>query len=450
MSKIQSALQMLKTDRGAFMAALVQNFFRWLPDKPYLQLLYRFKMGHRLDLKNPKTFTEKIQWLKLYNRKPEYTRMVDKYAVKDYVANIIGKEHIIPTLGVWNRPEDIDWDALPNQFVLKTTHGGGGGGVAICKDKHTFNRTEAIAKLNQSMRSDIYNGLREWPYKNVPRRVIAETFLAPWKGQTDLTDYKIYCFNGVPKLIMTADGRFSEDKRFGYYDTEWNAVDITWGAPRPDKDLPRPKQLPQMLEVASQLSKNIPHARIDLYNVRDNVMFGEITMFDSSGLEAITPDNMDEYLGSMIELPYSSNGGGKYLIINGMIERVLKEDEALNDYKFFCFNGNVKFFKVDFGRFVEHHANYYSPEGTLLEFGEKDFKPVPEHPIVLPVNLNAIIALAEKLATNIPFLRVDFYNINGKIYFGELTFYPASGLSHWTSEEKDEKLGCFLQLPSIL
>lgn len=450
MSKIQSALQMLKTDRGAFMAAIVQNFFRWLPDKPYLQLLYRFKMGHRLNLKNPKTFTEKIQWLKLYNRKPEYTRMVDKYAVKDYVANIIGKEHIIPTLGVWNRPEDIDWDALPNQFVLKTTHGGGGGGVVICKDKHTFNRTEAIAKLNQSMRSDIYNGLREWPYKNVPRRVIAETFLAPEKGQTDLTDYKIYCFNGVPKLIMTADGRFSEDKRFGYYDTEWNVVDITWGAPRPDKDLPRPKQLPQMLEVASQLSKNIPHARIDLYNVRDNVMFGEITMFDSSGLEAITPDNMDEYLGSMIELPYSSNGGGKYLIINGMIERVLKEDEDLNDYKFFCFNGNVKFFKVDFGRFVEHHANYYSPEGTLLEFGEKDFKPVPEHPIVLPVNLNAMIALAEKLATNIPFLRVDFYNINGKIYFGELTFYPASGLSHWTPEAWDEKLGCFLQLPSTL
>lgn len=364
--------------------------------------------------------------------------MVDYYAVKDYVANIIGKEHIIPTLGVWNRPEDIDWDALPNQFVLKTTHG---GGVAICN----FNRTEAIAKLNQSMRSDIYNGLREWPYKNVPRRIIAETFMAPEKGQTDLTDYKIYCFNGEPKLIMTADGRFSEDKRFGYYDTEWNVVDITWGAPRPDKDLPRPNQLPQMLKVASQLSKNIPHVRIDLYNVRDNVMFGEITMFDSSGLEATTPDNMDEYLGSLIELPYPSNGGGrKYLIINGIIEYILKEDEGLNDYKFFCFNGKVKFFKVDFGRFVEHHANYYSPEGKLLPFGEKGLEPDPNHIEIMPEYLNKMISIVEKLSDGFKFLRVDLYNVNGKIYFGELTFYPASGMGAFVPEEWDEKLGSLL------
>lgn len=311
MSKIQSALRFLKEDRGAFMAAIVQNFFRWLPDKPYLKLLYRFKMGHRLDLKNPKTFTEKLQWLKLYNRRPEYTNMVDKYAVKKYVADIIGEEYIIPTLGVWDKPENINWDSLPNQFVLKTTHGGGGGGVVICKDKQTFNRTDAIAKLNQSMRSDIYSGLREWPYKNVPHRIIAEKFIAPEKGQQDLIDYKIYCFNGEPKLIMTADGRFSGDKRFGYYDINWKAVDITWGAPRPDKELPRPAQLQQMLKVAAQLSKGIPHARIDLYNVAGDVMFGEITMFDSSGLEAITPDEMDAYLGSLIKLPKVTLGGIK-------------------------------------------------------------------------------------------------------------------------------------------
>lgn len=450
MSKIKSAIRFLKEDRGAFMAAIVQNFFRWLPDKPYLQLLYRFKMGHRLDLKNPKTFTEKIQWLKLYNRKPEYTLMVDKYAVKKYVADIIGEKYIIPTLGVWDKPEDIDWDALPNEFVLKTTHGGGGGGVVICRDKLTLNHAETIAKLNQSMSSDIYAGLREWPYKNVPHRIIAEKFIAPEKGKSDLIDYKIYCFNGEPKLIMTADGRFSGDKRFGYYDTNWKSVNITWGAPRPDKDLPRPEQLPQMLQVASQLSKGIPHVRIDLYNIRGNVMFGEITMFDSSGLEVITPDNMDAYLGSLIKLPKATRGGYKYLIINGIISKRMPLHDELNDYKLFCFNGKVKFFKVDFGRFVEHHANYYSPEGVLLEFGENDFKPVPDYPIELPVNLNAMIALAEKLATNIPFLRVDFYNINGKIYFGELTFYPASGLSHWTSEEWDEKLGCFLQLTSTL
>lgn len=291
------------------MASIISNFFRWLPDATYLKLLYRFKMGHRLDLKNPLAFTEKLQWLKLYNRKPEYTKMVDKYAVKEYVANIIGEEYIIPTLGVWDKPEDIDWDSLPNQFVLKTTHGGGGGGVVICRDKNSFNKEEAKSKLETSMRGDIYKSLREWPYKNVPKRIIAEKFMSPEKDKLDLTDYKIYCFNGEPKLIMVAGGRYSGDKRFAYYDTDWNVVNITWGAPRPDKEFDKPSKLSDMLRVAAQLSKDIPHARIDLYNVAGDVMFGEITMFDSSGLEAITPDDMDVYLGSLIKLPQVTLGG---------------------------------------------------------------------------------------------------------------------------------------------
>lgn len=305
MSKITTAIKQLRTDRGEFMASIVSNFLRWLPDAPYLKLLYRFKMGHRLDLKSPKTFTEKIQWLKLYNRKPEYTTMVDKYAVKQYVANIIGEEYIIPTLGVWDKPEDVDWENLPNQFVLKTTHGGGGGGVVICKDKKIFDKNAAIDKLNESLSSDIYRGLREWPYKNVPKRIIAEKFMAPEKSSA-------------------------------------------------------PNDLP--------------------------------------------------------------------------------------DYKFFCFNGKVRFFKVDFGRFVEHHANYYSPEGELLEFGEQGLEPDPSYPIELPNNLRDMIALAERMSKNEPFLRVDFYNVNGKIFFGELTFYPASGLGKWTTEETDIKIGKYLNL----
>lgn len=309
MSKINTAISQFRTDRGEFMASIVRNFLLWLPDAIYLKLLYRFKMGHRLDLKNPHTFTEKIQWLKLYNRKPEYTTMVDKYAVKQYVANIIGEEYIIPTLGVWDKPEDIDWDSLPNQFVLKTTHGGGGCGVVICKDKTTFDKASAIAKLKESMASDIYSGLREWPYKNVPKRIIAEKFMAPEKS----------------------------------------------------------------------------------------------------------PDS------------------------------VLKSSELL-DFKFFCFNGKVRFFKVDFGRFVEHHANYYSPEGDLLEFGEQGLEPDPNYPIELPDNLKEMISLAEKLSANEPFLRVDLFNVNGRIFFGELTFYPASGMIPWTTEEADKEIGKYLKL----
>ena len=312
MSKIKTALFQLKNNRGEFMASIIQNFFTWLPDTIYLKLLFRFRMGKSLNLKNPKTFNEKLQWLKLYNRKPEYTTMVDKYAVKQYVANIIGEEYIIPTLGVWDKFDDIDFSSLPDQFVLKTTHGGGGGGVVICRDKQTFDKATAKRKLESSMKSDIYKSLREWPYKNVKKRIIAEKFMAPDLGMSDLLDYKFYCFNGEPKLIMVAGGRQSGNKRFAYYDTEWNSVDIQWGAPRPDKDFEKPMQLEQMLKVAAQLSSEIPHARIDLYCIQDNVFFGEITMFDASGLEKINPSNMDEYLGSLINLPANkaTQGGG--------------------------------------------------------------------------------------------------------------------------------------------
>lgn len=303
MSKIKTAIMMLKDNRGMFMASIVQHFFKWLPDALYLKLLYRFYMGRRLGLINPTTFTEKLQWLKLYNRKPEYTTMVDKYAVKKYVADIIGEEYIIPTIGVWDRPEEIDWSVLPEQFVLKTTQGGGGEGVVICKDKAKFNKEEAIDRLNLSLKFDIYRLYREWPYKNVPRRVIAEKYLAPDTGRQDLIDYKIYCFSGQPKLIMVADGRYSGDKRFAYYDTDWNDVDIVWGAPRPDMGFEEPSQLQLMLKLAARLSKDLPHVRIDLYCINEKVMFGEITFFDSSGLERITPTEMDVYLGSLIELP---------------------------------------------------------------------------------------------------------------------------------------------------
>ena len=147
MSKIKTAINLLKHNRGEFLASILMHLNFLFPDKLYLSLLFRLKMGYWMDWKNPKTFSEKLQWLKLYNRKPEYTTMVDKYAVKDYVAKIIGKEYIIPTLGVWDRPEDIDWDCLPQKFVLKTTHGGGGSGVVICKDKATFDKADAIARL---------------------------------------------------------------------------------------------------------------------------------------------------------------------------------------------------------------------------------------------------------------------------------------------------------------
>ena len=189
MNKIISILK----DPKRILIAVLNRSAKLISDKLFLKLKFRLVMGEKLDLNNPKTFTQKLQWLKLYNRKPEYTTMVDKYAVKEYVANIIGKEHIIPTLGVWNSANEIDWDALPNQFVLKTTHGGGGGGVVICKDKATFDRVATKEKLSKSLKSDIYWIFREWPYKNVTKQIIAEQYLSELSS-TDLIDYKFFCF----------------------------------------------------------------------------------------------------------------------------------------------------------------------------------------------------------------------------------------------------------------
>lgn len=308
MSKIQSALQMLKSDRSTFMAAIIQNFFGWLPDKTYLQLLYRFKMGHRLDLNHPKTFTEKIQWLKLYNRRPEYTLMVDKYAVKKYVADIIGEKYIIPTLGVWDKPEDIDWDALPNEFVLKTTHGGGSGGVVICKDKKTFDRNKAILTLRDSMNGDIYRSLREWLYKDVKKRVLAEKYMAPKDMVNnpiyDLSDYKFFCFNGEPKYCQVIRDRHSKES-IDFYDMNWRHQEFVGLNPIASNGInpvPRPLLLDDMICICHKLSENMKFVRIDMYVIDNRIYFGEITFYPASGMGLFNPDKWNEELGNLISL----------------------------------------------------------------------------------------------------------------------------------------------------
>lgn len=299
---------MLKSDRSTFMAAIIQNFFGWLPDKTYLQLLYRFKMGHRLDLNHPKTFTEKIQWLKLYNRRPEYTLMVDKYAVKKYVADIIGEKYIIPTLGVWDKPEDIDWDALPNEFVLKTTHGGGSGGVVICKDKKTFDRNKAMLTLRDSMNGDIYRSLREWPYKDVKKRVLAEKYMAPKDMVNnpiyDLSDYKFFCFNGEPKYCQVIRDRHSKES-IDFYDMNWRHQEFVGLNPIASNGInpvPRPLLLDDMICICHKLSENMKFVRIDMYVIDNRIYFGEITFYPASGMGLFNPDKWNEELGNLISL----------------------------------------------------------------------------------------------------------------------------------------------------
>jgi len=289
---------------------LVTHYLGWLPDRLYLILLYRAVMGKKLNLKSPKLFTEKIQWLKLYDRNPEYTKMVDKYAVKDYVKAIIGEEYIIPTLGVWSRPEDIQWDILPDRFVLKTTHGGGSSGVVICKDKTTFDKQAAIDKLKAAMDIDIYKIVREWPYKNVPKRIIAEEYIDPTPKTNDLSDYKWYCFNGEPKFCQVIQNRTTEET-IDFFDVKWNHQEFVGLNPNAGPALNQPKKpenLDLQLRIACQLSKDIPFSRIDLYETDNNTFFGEVTFYPASGFGKFSPAQYNELLGQMINMPGEKTG----------------------------------------------------------------------------------------------------------------------------------------------
>lgn len=282
---------------------LLYSLAKLMPDRLFVSLKYRKAFGKSPDLKNPKTFNEKLCWLKLHDHNPLYTQMVDKYEAKKYAESIIGSKHIIPTYGVWDRAEDIDFDSLPDKFVMKATHDS--GRVIICHDKSKLDLAWAREEMRKSLKRDFYAMTREWPYKNVKPRIIAE---------------------------------------------------------------------------------------------------------------------------KLLELPDCDD---------------LKD---INDYKFFAFNGKVKFFKIDFDRSTNHRANYYDPDFNPLDFGEEMYLPDPDKIISKPAGLETMIALTEKIAGDKKFVRVDFYDVGGEVYFGEITFYPQSGTGRFVPNDADERIGGLLQL----
>lgn len=274
---------------------------QFLSDKFYLTLQYRCLCCKRLNLSEPKSYNEKLLWLKLYNRRSEYSVLVDKFAVKDYVSKRIGNEYVIPTLGVWDRAESIDWDKLPSKFVLKCTHDS--GSFILCRDKEGLNKDKVIKKLNKCLSCDYYKLSREWPYKFVPHRIIAEKFIEVGQELNDLPDYKFFCFDGVVKALFVATERGSGDVKFDYFDENWNHLDLIQEHPMSGKDIPMPDNFEKMKELASSLSKGLPHVRIDLYNVDGRIYFGEYTFFHHGGVIPFHPDKWDYIFGSWISLP---------------------------------------------------------------------------------------------------------------------------------------------------
>lgn len=284
------------------------GILRLIPDKQYLQLYYFAKFKKPLDLKDPRSYNAKLQWLKLYDRNPTYTRMVDKYEVKAYVAEKIGEEYVIPTIGVWDNVEDINFDSLPERFVLKCTHDS--GGLVICKDKSQLNIEEAKKKLNKSLKNNFYYIGREWPYKNVKPRIIAETYMEDAETG-ELRDYKFYCFGGEPKVMLLASDRQTEgeESKFDFYDMEFQHLDFRRGHPNSDKPVKKPETFETMRKLAEQLSQGLPHVRVDLYEVNGKNYFGELTFYPGNGMTRFEPEEWDYKMGQWITLSGKAEKG---------------------------------------------------------------------------------------------------------------------------------------------
>lgn len=273
-----------------------------IPDILYLKIKFYLRMGKYLDLSDPKTFNEKLQWLKLYGRRSIDTVLSDKYAVKQYISNVIGPEYVIPLLGVWDRFEDIDFNKLPNQFVLKCTHDS--GGIVVCKDKNSLNKDAARKMLNHSLRTNFYVFSREKAYKDIPRRIIAEEYKEDSKTK-ELRDYKFFCFNGVPKIMFIATDRqkIGVETKFDFFDMDFNHLPFTNGHPNADILPDKPFRFEEMKSLAAKLSEGIPHVRVDFYEINGHVFFGEMTYSHWGGMTPFDPEEWDYLLGSWIELP---------------------------------------------------------------------------------------------------------------------------------------------------
>ena len=305
MNRMQHYLKKLKKycadSSYRFVVNAALGLYNSMPDRDYLERKFEALMGTPLHLDAPQTFNEKLQWLKLYDRRPEYTMMVDKYRVREYITQKIGAEYLIPLLGVWDSPDEIDFAALPEQFVLKCNHNSGLG-MCICKDKSTLDLRKVRRELRKGLRQDYYLPGREWPYKDVPRKIIAEQYMVDTGGGDELSDYKVFCFNGEPKLIVVHKGRFIHHTQ-SFYDTDWNKSYFRQPyMPTTNGIISKPVFADEMMHLSRILSQGFPHIRVDWYHANNQLYFGEFTFFHDSGFGAFDGDQ-DLEIGSWLVLP---------------------------------------------------------------------------------------------------------------------------------------------------
>lgn len=293
----------IRNEDYRFLVNARMGMYKNMPDDEYISKKYKALMGSAPDLDAPKTLNEKLQWLKLHNRKPEYSVMVDKYRVRDYIAETIGEEYLIPLVGAWDYPDEIDFASLPDRFVLKCNHNSGLG-MCICRDKASLDIKKVKSELKKGLKQDYYLSGREWPYKNVPRKIICERYMTDSPDSSDLTDYKFFCFNGHADSVMLCLDRSSGDTKFYFFDKDWNLrrYNVRGKNAPADFTLPKPKNMDKMFEIAEKLSDGMPFARIDLYNSDDHIYFGEITFFPDSGFDPNILAETDLYFGNLIDI----------------------------------------------------------------------------------------------------------------------------------------------------
>ena len=280
-----------------------RGILNWMSDEAYVKLLYRTGVGKKLNLKNPQTYNEKLQWLKLYDRRPLYTQIVDKYEVRSYVAERVGEQYLIPLVGgPWDSFDQIDFGSLPDQFVLKCTHDS--GGIVVCKDKRNFDKDKARILIEKHLKVNFFWAGREWPYKNVKPRIIAEQYMED-ATTSELRDYKFFCFDGTPRYLFIATERQNkeEDTKFDFFDMDYKHLDIRNGHPNATVPPKKPGCFDEMKRLAGILSEGIPQVRADFYEVNGVVYFGELTLFHWSGAVAFEPEEWDKEFGEWIILP---------------------------------------------------------------------------------------------------------------------------------------------------
>ena len=301
--EIAEQLDLLKIVHGEGLQNIINEYWKTVEDEKYLKAIYFVNTGQELNLERPKSFNEKLQWLKLYDRKPEYNILVDKYEVKNYVASLIGEQYIIPTIGIWNKYEDINFDDLPEKFALKCTHDS--GSCVICNNKLLLDLKTVKEKITRCLSTNPYYATREWPYKDVKPRIIAEELLMGTSEKTIPPDYKFFCFSGEPKVVMTVAGGHDDETKVvrRMYDMDWNLLDVGLrGKENVKVAEEKPKGFNEMYQLARKLSQGFIHIRVDFYYVENRIYFGEMTFYHMSGYEIFKPDRWNDKLGEFINL----------------------------------------------------------------------------------------------------------------------------------------------------